>query len=335
MEFYIILGVILYLSIALDILQTTLSMHGGGWLTSRTSHFFWKCVYWLSGKDGESKLLGHAGYLLLASIVVVWVFILWLSFSFILYGMPGVIVDSTTKVPADFLELVYYAGFSLSTLGMGDFVPVTTAARILTSFFSFTGLILLTMSVTYFIPVLSAVIEQRKLGIRLSLLGKSPQEIVLNAWNGENFDSLLKKSDELSGSIIKYSQQHRAYPVIHYFHNTDVETTVILQLARLHEALQILSYKIPDEYRPDDQILRPLHKAFENYFKVLLEVTHIKLRDTEPESSNLDALVGTNFFGEQKPDSSVPDKITRHRKFFHSLIYLDGWKWDQVDPKKS
>ncbi|MUP47387.1 two pore domain potassium channel family protein [Gramella sp. BOM4] len=335
MELFIILGVLLYLGIALDILQTTLSMQGGGWLTSRTSHFFWKCIYWLSGKNGESKIMGQAGYLLLASIVVLWVITLWLSFTCILYGMPGAIVDSSTKIPADFIDLVYYSGFSISTLGMGDYVPATNIAKVLTSFFSFTGLILLTMSVTYFIPVLSAVIEQRKLGIWLSTLGNSPQEIVLNAWNGKNFNPLLDKADDISSSIIKYSQQHRAYPVIHYFHNTDKETTVILQLARLHEALQILSYKIPDEYRPQDRLLKPLHTGFQNYFKVLLEVTHIKLKDTEPESSKLDALTGTEFFGEQKPQLEVPQKIARHRKFFHSLIYLDGWTWDQVDPKKS
>ena len=335
MEFFLILGIVLFISIAIDIIQTTLSMQGGGWLTSRTSHFFWKGIFVISGKNGRSRILGHAGYLLLVSIVFVWVLFLWSSFTFILYAFPGTIVESSTKIAADFPDLIYYAGFSISTLGMGDFVPTKEWAKILTSFYSFTGLILLTMSVTYFIPVLSAVIEQRKLGIRLSILGNSPQEIVLKAWNGNNFDSLLNKADELSNSIIKYSQQHRAYPVIHFFHSTEEETTVILQLARLHEALQILSFKIPDKYRPEDRALRPLHKAFENYFKVLIDVTHIKLSETEPDYSNLDALRGMSFFGEEDTEFSIPPKIAKHRKFFYSLIYLDGWEWVDVDPKNS
>ena len=246
MEIFLIIGIFLYISIAIDIIQTTLSMQGGGWLTSRTSHFFWKCIFVISGKNGRSRLLGHAGYLLLVSIVFVWVLFLWSSFTFILYAFPGTIVESSTKIDADFTDLIYYAGFSISTLGMGDFIPTKDWAKILTSFYSFTGLILLTMSVTYFIPVLSAVIEQRKLGIKLSGLGDSPQQILLNAWNGKNFDRLLNKVDDLSDSIIKYSQQHRAYPVIHFFHSIDEETTVILQLARLHETLQILSFMISE-----------------------------------------------------------------------------------------
>ena len=100
--------------------------------------------------------------------------------------------------------------------------------RVLTSIYSFTGLILLTMSVTYFIPVLSAVIDQRKLGITLGTLGSSPEEIVLTSWNGKNFEPLISKVDALSDSIIKYSQQHRAYPVIHYFHNNNIYRHIAL-----------------------------------------------------------------------------------------------------------
>ena len=44
-----ILGIIIYLLIVLDVIQTTLSLQGGGWLTSRFSHFFWKGFLNISG----------------------------------------------------------------------------------------------------------------------------------------------------------------------------------------------------------------------------------------------------------------------------------------------
>jgi len=93
-------------------------------------------------------------------------------------------VDSlvnSSKIPASAIEKLYYSGFVISTLGIGDFMASNDIWRIVTDVYSFTGLILLTMSVTYFIPVLSGVIKQRKLGINLSSLGSSPQEIILNA----------------------------------------------------------------------------------------------------------------------------------------------------------
>lgn len=65
------LGVLVYLAVVLDILQTTLSLQGGGWLTTRFSHLLWNFSLKLSGKDGNSPILGHTGNFLLVTIVFV------------------------------------------------------------------------------------------------------------------------------------------------------------------------------------------------------------------------------------------------------------------------
>ena len=262
MEIYLIIGVIFYVSIVMDIIQTTLSMRGGGWLTSRFSHLFWKFFLVLSGRNGKSRILTHAGYILLISIVLIWVFLMWASLVLILFSQPGAIIDSTTMVPANLWQIIYYSGYTISTLGMGDYVASGDVWRLLSTIYSFTGLILLTMSVTYFIPVLSAVIDQRKLGLNLSTLGKTPQEIVLNAWNGNDFHRLTDKIDGIANSIIKYSQQHRAYPVIHYFHNNKQKSSVVLQLARLYEALIILCGENKERRPASGAGTRPLNDRF-------------------------------------------------------------------------
>ncbi len=335
MSLFLIAGIILYFSIVIDILQTTLSMQGGGWLTSRFAHFFWKFFLMISGRNGSSKILSRTGYILLISIVLIWVFFLWMSFVLILYGFPGAIIDSTTKIPANFWQIVYYSGFSLSTLGMGDYVASADIWRVLTSIYSFTGLILLTMSVTYFIPVLSAVIDQRKLGISLSTLGSSPEEIVISCWNGENFDPLLKKVDKISDSIIKYSQQHRAYPVIHYFHNNKEKNAIILQLARLYEALLIISFEVKDEFKPGEGSIKPLQVAYENYFEVIAEVTHIDPARTDPPFSNTSRLSKKKMLAEIVEEKSYSENICRNRKIFKTLVEQDGWSWKLVDTKIS
>ena len=335
MEIFIVIGVLLYVVIAIDILQTTLSMQGGGWITSRASHLFWKVLLSISGRNGRSWLLGHTGYLLLTSIVFSWVISLWASLTFILYGIPGAIVESTTKIPADFGELVYYSGYSLSTLGMGDYVATTNIAKLITSFYSFTGLILLTMSVTYFVPVLDAVIVQRQLGVKLRSLGESPQTIIINGWNGKNFDRLINKIEGISDLIIKYSQQHRAYPVVHYFHNTDPDTAVILQLARLYEALQILSCQVSEDIKPAAEDLKPLKVAYKNYFKVIKQVTHFSFDSKEPAWANIAWLQESQLVPEDLKKLELADMEKDQRVFFNSLILLDGWSWENVDPKSS
>ena len=67
----IVIGTIIYVSIVLDILKTTLSMQGGGWLTSNFSHLFWKLMLKLSGRNGKSKLLARAGFYLLILIILI------------------------------------------------------------------------------------------------------------------------------------------------------------------------------------------------------------------------------------------------------------------------
>ncbi|WP_298247808.1 potassium channel family protein [uncultured Christiangramia sp.] len=334
MAIFLALGLIIYIATVLDILQTTLSMQGGGWLTSRYSHFFWKLFLFLSGKNGKSKILAHAGYFLLIAIVLIWVMCLWLSLVCILYSQPGAIIDSTTKVAANIWQIIYYSGFTLSTLGMGDYVPSGDIWRVLTSIYSFTGLILLTMSVTYFIPVLSAVIDQRKLGITLGTLGSSPEEIVLTSWNGKNFEPLISKVDALSDSIIKYSQQHRAYPVIHYFHNNKEKNAIILQLARLYEALLIISNQIDKDKRPEFQKIKPLLIAYENYFEVLSEVTHMTVEPSAPPVPSIKKLLDAKLIINLSKNG-FSGEIEHNRRTFMTLVQQDGWNWELVDIKNS
>jgi hypothetical protein len=329
-----IIGIIIYFGIAIDILQTTLSMQGGGWLTSRFSHFFWKCALYLAGKDGRSKMLSQVGFIHLISIVITWVVLLWSSFVLILYGNPGSIISSSTKLPADFWEIVYYSGFTLSTLGIGDFIANGDIWRILTTVYSYTGLILLTMSVTYFVPVLSACIDQRKLGISISTLGSTPQEIVINSWTGSDFSRLTSKADEMADSIIKYSQQHRAYPVLHYFHNNKPEHNVILQLTRLYEALIIISNKVSGDDRPEDQDLKPLVVAFSNYLQTISEVTHISLTNENPPAVEIREIIRKRILNISE-NENISGEEEKDRRFFKTLLEQDGWKWSDLDAKSS
>lgn len=329
-----ILGILIYLLIVIDVIQTTLSLQGGGWLTSRFSHFFWKGFLSISGKDGTSKILSHAGYILLITIVIIWVFALWCSMVLILYSNPGSIIQSSTKATAGLWEIIYYSGFSLSTLGVGDFVAAGNYWRLLTTMYSFTGLILLTMSVTYFIPVLSAVIDQQKLGISFRTLGSTPQEIVLNSWNKKDFKRLTNKIDDISDSIIKYSQQHRAYPVIHYFHNPKQKNNVVLQLTRLYEALIILTNKIKEENRPPLQDLQPLIVAFENYFETISEVTHINVQEKNPPEISVEILQEQNMVPNSMEQKDIEENIMEKRRFFKTLLYQDGWEWADVEKEK-
>ena len=324
-----ITGTIIYLGIVVDILKTTLSMQGGGWLTTRFSNLFWSILLKISGKDGKSKLLAYAGFLLLISIIIIWVSLLTLSFFLLLQSDLDSIVNSA-KIPASALEKLYYAGFVLSTLGIGDFMASNNFWRIITDFYSFTGLILITMSVTYFIPVLTAVIKQRKLGINLSSLGKSPQEIILNAWTGINYDFFKLKLLTLSDALLEHNQNHRAYPVIHYFHNNDQEHAVILQIARLNEAIYIIEHCLYPDYSMPKQEISSIKCALDNYIKVIKDVSNINIKNSPPSVPDLNLLKEKNMLRSNFNGIEFSENIQQKRLVFLTLIEQDGWQWKNV-----
>lgn len=327
--FLIILGALIYLGIVADILTTTLSMQGGGWLTGRFSHIFWNLILKVSGKNGNSKLLAHAGFFLLILIILIWVGLLTISLFLLLQSDVDSIVNSS-KIPASAIEKLYYSGFVLSTLGIGDFMASNNIWRIVTDVYSFTGLILITMSVTYFIPVLSAIIKQRKLGINLSSLGSSPQEIILNAWNGKDYEFFKLQLLSFSDALLEHNQNHRAYPVIHYFHNSDKEHAIILQIARLNETVYILEKCLKPEYTFPEQILASIRTALDNYIKVIKDVSHLKVKKEAPRRFPLDRLTEKGMIQADMEELDFPKDIQHNRKVFLTLIEQDGWKWEDV-----
>jgi len=324
-----VIGIIIYLGVVLDILKTTLSMQGGGWLTNKFSHLFWAMMLKISGRNGQSKLLAQSGFYLLILIILIWVGLLTLSMFLLLQSDIDSVVNSA-KIPASALEKLYYSGFILSTLGIGDFTPSNNLWRIITDLYAFTGLILITMSVTYFIPVLSAIIKQRKLGINLSSLGNSPQEIILNAWDGNNFDFFRLQLLSFSDALLEHNQNHRAYPVIHFFHNNDKEHAVILQIARLHEAIYILDNCLNPDYSILNRELSSIKSALNNYTNVVREVSNIKFDSSPPATPDINMLKEKNMLKRDFNGFEFSKDIQQDRLVLVTLVEKDGWDWKDV-----
>ena len=324
------LGILIYIAVLSDIVMTTLTLKGGGWMTSRLCTSVWRLALKICNHNGRSKALTHTGYLLLFIIVLLWVLLLNLSFGLVLMSQFGSIIAATTKLPATEWEKVYYAGYVLSTLGLGDYLPSTNTWRLVTNLYAFTGLIFITMSVTYFIPVLSAVIKQRKLGINISGLGDSPQEVILNAWNGQNFAFLKFQLLTLSDELVDHNQNHRAYPIIHYFHNNKRRNAVVLQIAKLNEVVYLFQNYIRKEFTLNKSELLPIVSALNNYKEVVRDVTKVKMVQNSTASTPLQKLIDKGLLVDNFEQIELNDEMRKNRMIYRSLVEQDGWQWDDV-----
>ena len=119
-------------------------------ITKQVTKCVWQTLFLASGKSGGSSLLRYAGPAILVSILFTW--IMALLADLVLLYEDGSVVNSRTMADASALEKLYYAGFTLSTLCEGDFIPSGIAWHIVTSVAAFAGLLYITTSITYFGP---------------------------------------------------------------------------------------------------------------------------------------------------------------------------------------
>ncbi|GHA79481.1 ion channel [Pontibacter akesuensis] len=330
---YLCLGVTLFVFTILDIVKTALSSNGGGMITNQVTRGVWKAFFLTSGKNGRSNLLRYAGPAILVSILFTWIVALWGGLFLVLLYEEGSIVNSKTMASASALEKLYYAGFTLSTLGVGDFIAPGIIWRIVTDVAAFAGLVFITTSITYFVPVLSAVSLQSKLSLYINGMGKTPQQILINSWNGQDFSALFDNASDLCQLLMHHTLHHHSYPVIHYFHNNQPDRSIAPSIALLHEAYQLLANAVPKEAVGNQLMMNMLGTALDAYLDT---VKGSFLKNPSPKES---APVPDLQLLEEKGIPLLDKDAVRHtfkvdlqqrRKVMTAILEMDGWSWKDV-----
>lgn len=332
--FLLVPGILTLVIVVYDLIYTTLAPNGAGIISGRVSKEVWNLFLWLSGKDGYKKILDYAGMSIAFVLLLSWVLFIWLGNSLILCSDINSVINNASGNDADVMEKIYYAGYTISSLGNGEFIPSNGFWQIYGAFISLFGLIFVTIAITYLVPVLSAEIDKRQLSIYIATLGCSPQEILINGWNGNNFKRLERHFEALSKMIMKHGQGHLAYPILHYFHNTDKKASAIIQLTNLDEALTILLLYIPEANRPGKEDVYPLRKAITSYL-VTLRSVFINPSDNLPRPPGLDKLkkMGIPLILPETKEEEL-NNLKERRKLLLGLLESDGWNWSDryVEP---
>ncbi|HEX2256180.1 MAG TPA: ion channel [Afifellaceae bacterium] len=321
------IGFVILSAVLADIFVTTLTTRGAGFLTGRLLEALWRVALWLHRRRPSHRLLANAGPLLSASLLLIWVLGLWAGWSFVFNAATTAVVDAKTGQPADVWSRIYYAGFTLFTLGLGDYRPNGAPWQILSAICVANGLLIITLSVTYLVPVVSAVSRKRQLASSIASLGMRPAEILATGWYKGSFDRLVAQLGGLSGNISELAQQHLAYPALHYFHSADEHTALGPRLAALDEALRLLRYAVASEARPAEIDLRPLAGSLQIYTDALA-TAHVSPAAEAPPMPSLAFLQerGIPLASMDEIEAGFrPDR--RHRRMLLALVRHDGWDW--------
>ncbi|KKD35121.1 potassium channel family protein [Limnoraphis robusta] len=325
-----VFGIFILLIVTLDVLITTLTVGGGGPLTSRLSARIWAIALKLHRHHSNHRILGTIGLSLLVFMTLLWFALTWLAWTLVFVSGEGAVVTSSNLIPATFWERVYFVGYTLSTLGQGNYQPQGSPWQIATAITSINGFFLVTLTFAYLVPVVSAASQKRSCATYIASLGGTADEIITRAWNGKDFGQLDQHLIALSAMLTQLGENHLTYPILHYFHSIERYRAMTLSIVALDDALTLLQYGIPPNHQPDGAALRSVRRASAAFVATLKSAYLNPTEETPP----LPALKLVRLEGIPTVSDSQFQQATQHlsqrRRILLELIRNDGWTWDAI-----
>lgn len=330
---YLALGLLLLIVTIVDQLWTALWVDGGaGPLSSVLTMGTWRGLKRLDGS--RSRLLGLSGPLVLMLTLVMWVGLLWAGWTFVFAGGGQDALRYTRAPrPVTWTGRIYFVAYTMFTMGNGDFTPGVGIWQIATAVTTASGMLFVTMSVSYVLSVLGAVSQKRSFATGVSGVGTRSEVFVETGWNeeDEDFHELDLRLDTLASELDTLTEQHQAYPILHYYHSEQAKKSSVISVAILDEALLLLRCGVPKKHRPNETLLSAARSSTRGYLQTLNEA-YISPADEAPPSPDLDRLreVGIPTVSDDEFAEELDESEERRRKLL-GMVQADAWEWQ---PKK-
>lgn len=333
---YLIGGILIILLVFIDFGVTVFVPKGAGFLTQSVTTVSAKFFKLISGNIGRTKILEYKPLFIILGMIMVWILGFWLGFTLIYASDIDSVVHSQTKEISSFVQKFYFVGYTLSTLGQGDFVPVEVSWQVFTSFISFTGFGIITICITYIVPVIHSFIDKATLTLQIASLGQSPFAILKKGYNGTDFEELTNEFPLLASLIFKHAKNHDAYPILHHVHNSDANENTILKLVVLDEACTILLYHIPKEKCKHRNKLLQLRSSLTYYLKTVRNVPVPDHQPPPPVNEKTSEGFDFTFINDSETEIKlIYSKLEHRRKLCKGLIEDDGFSWQDISEKNA
>lgn len=324
-----ILGLLLVLLALVDALWSALWVDGGaGPVTNQLTNGVW----WAMSKLIRTKRnywLSLAGPIIQTVTVFAWVGLLWAGW-FLMFS-----ADSTSLVyartpepqPSTLIDRIYFVAFTISTMGNGDIYPSRGGWEIVASFTTLSGMLLITMVVSFLLSVIGGVTTKQSLASQITGLGNSAEEFTLSIWDGKGFPGLDLQLISITTQLGTLTEQQLAYPVLNCYHGASPKEDSALAVAILDDTLTILKYGLQESYRPAPALLKSARSTVQTYLKTLASAS-IYPADHAPPAPDLTPLrqAGIPVVSDEEFARSLDD-LTHRRKLLLGLIEYNSFKW--------
>lgn len=326
-ELYLILGITVLFLVAVDLLWTTIWVDGGGGpLSRRMGKMCWFILRKISTK--HFNILRLAGPVVLSLTLITWILLLWIGWTLVFSAEADSILLTPGKTPVtSWMEKIYYVGFTLFTLGIGDYIPKRGVWQLVTTIATGSGMLFITLSVSYVVSVLSGVVQKRSFAKNVTGQGQSWVSVVKQSWNGKDYHSVDFLLKDLSSQLSMLTQQHKAYPILHYYHTEKNSESSAVALAILDEALTVYEFGVDEEYKPNRVWLKEARSSVNDYLETLHKV-FFKPADSTPPPMNLDPLRNEGMPVKTNPEFNIAvSNIMKRRERLLGLVEADAQQW--------
>ncbi len=244
-----ILGVILISYILLDAFETVVFPRRVTRRLRLTRAFYqyswslWSSVIsWaLSGRRREN-LLSVYGPISLPILVGLWAMVMISGFA-LLYWAFGPLARAAEMAPR-FLSSLYFSATTFFTLGLGDTMPTTTSARVLTALEAGVGFVFLAMIIGY-LPALNQSFSRREVSISLldAQAGSPPSaaEILRRNITVQGTGQLERLLHDWEYWAAELLESHLSYPVLAYFRSQHENQSWLASLTALLDTTTLVT----------------------------------------------------------------------------------------------
>ena len=323
----IVAGVMLIVLVLADLLSATLAVGNPNVLISqRIANAVWRLML---RRRPSHLALRLTGEVIVVGIIAGWALLLWVGWSLVFLGAGDAVVDSTSGASASASERVFFAGYLMTTLGLGGSTAVTTGWRIAAVLASLTGLVTVTLAVTFLVPVVSGVVQRRQVASTIAAVGRTPAAVLERAWNGTDFSRIDDMLSGLFSEITLLTQRHLAYPVLHYFHAQQRHVAIAPMIAVLDETLLLLHAGVR-EAGVSSVLMAAVRNAVHELMG-LLEASFVVPDREAPPPPDLD---WARRLGAETVDddtfAKACDDCDEHRRMLRGFVEADGWSWSDL-----
>lgn len=333
-------GVLLIVVALLDLLATAVSVgHGAGPIAGRIAHGIWNVLLSIHRRRSSPRLLLVGGPLILVTIILVWVGMLILGWSLV-FGAPETLLTVRDDTPVPVLGRLRYAASIVIGRGTSSVQPTGAIYEVLEPIAAMTGLTVLSLSIAYVLPVVQGVVAKRALALYMTTLGRTPAEVLRNAWNGEDLGQLDLHLIALAPRVAQVAQNHLAYPIVHFFHSDRRATALGPAIVALDEAMTAHTM-IQGDVATDTTATQPLRNAIDDFLHTLrfafIQPADLPLDEGDERlAATRRSLREAGLPVEAEASYAVTeDEITRNR-LLRGYLTHDGWEgadeFDTVTP---